>query len=87
MIYLHMNLIEQVINNSEGFYLIDWDNSYVDKSFSIHDWKSLCIVPVIYNGKVIGIIYVSISVNTREYTQEDLSLINYLGQLMIPLFL
>lgn len=83
----NMNLIEQVINNSEGFYLIDWDNSYLDKSFSIHDWKSLCIVPVIYNGKVIGIIYVSISVNTREYTQEDLSLINYLGQLMIPLFL
>ncbi|WP_315077612.1 diguanylate cyclase [uncultured Clostridium sp.] len=82
----NMNLIEEVINNSKGYYLIDWDNSYVDEPFNIYDWKSLCIVPIIYNGKVIGIIYVSISVNTREYTQEDLSLINYLGQLMIPLF-
>ncbi len=81
-----MNLIEQAINNAKGYYLIDWDNSYVDKSFNIHDWKSLCITPIIYNGQVIGIIYVSISVNKREYTQEDLSLINYLGQLMIPLF-
>ncbi|MGN2369812.1 diguanylate cyclase [Clostridium cagae] len=82
----NMNLIEQAINNAKGYYLIDWDNSYVDKSFNIHDWKSLCITPIIYNGQVIGIIYASISVNKREYTQEDLSLINYLGQLMIPLF-
>ncbi|WP_252212721.1 diguanylate cyclase [Clostridium sp. CMCC3677] len=83
---LNMTLIEEAINNAKGYYLIDWDNSYVDKCFGIHDWKSLCITPIIYNGEVIGIIYVSISVNKREYTQEDLSLINYLGQLMIPLF-
>ncbi|AOR24899.1 diguanylate cyclase [Clostridium taeniosporum] len=82
----NINLIEQVIKNAKGCYLVDWDNSYINKHFGIYDWKSLCINPIIYNNEVIGIIYVSISVNKKEYTLEDLHLINYLGQLMIPLF-
>lgn len=80
------DLIKESINNNSDLCLIDWNNIYINESFGIPDWKSLCITPLIFNGNIVALIYISISVNEKEFTKEDLNLIKYFGQLSISLF-
>ncbi|MBW6408637.1 GGDEF domain-containing protein [Clostridium weizhouense] len=80
------DLIKESINNNNDLCLIDWNNTYINESFGIPDWKSLCITPLIFNGYIVALIYISISVNEKEFTKDDLNLIKYFGQLSISLF-
>ncbi|SFD33091.1 diguanylate cyclase [Clostridium uliginosum] len=82
----NMKLVYDIINNNNGLYLVDWSNTYINQSYGIPDWKSLCITPLICNGEIIAILYLSISVNEKEFNQGDLDLLYYFGQLAISLF-
>jgi hypothetical protein len=55
--------------------------------YGIPDWKSVCIVPIICNGEVLAILYLSVSVNKKEYIYDDCNLLSCLAEISIPIFL
>lgn len=83
----NFKLIYKVIENEEGIYLVDWTNMDSHNYYGIPDWKSVCIVPIICNGEVLAILYLSVSVNKKEYIYDDCNLLNCLAEISIPIFL
>ena len=82
----NFNSINECILIKKGTYLIDWGNIDNHNIHGVPDWKSICIAPVIYNGKVVAIVYLSVSVNNKEFTDTDLSLLNCFIDVAIPIF-
>ena len=67
-------------------YKVDWDNIGKQDKYGIPDWKSVCIVPVVCNEEVISLIYLSVSVNKKEFTVIDLNKLNFFADMGIPIF-
>lgn len=82
----NFKLIYQVIENEKGMYLIDWDNVDNDTSYGIPDWKSVCITPIICNGEILAVIYLSVSVNKKEFICNDYNLLSYFAEMSVPIF-
>lgn len=73
-------MMNQVIANKTGLYIVDWDGSREKlKSSWIPDWKSILIAPIIYNGIIKGILYLSVSINEKEFNHNDLNFVNTLS--------
>lgn len=54
--------------------------------YGIPDWKWIFITPVICNEEVKALIYVSVSVNKKEFTSMELNQLNFLADMGIPIF-
>ena len=78
--------INKCISSKRGVYLVDWNNINNNSIYVVHDWKSICIAPVLYNGQVIAVVYVSVSVSNKEFNEIDLSILNCLIDVAIPIF-
>ncbi|MDD7792915.1 diguanylate cyclase [Clostridium sp. 'White wine YQ'] len=73
------DLVEEVITNKNGRYLVDWDNVYNQNGSTwMPDWRSLLIVPLIKNGEVKGVVYLSVSINEKEFSYNDLNFVSSL---------
>lgn len=83
----NLKFVYKVIDNGKGMYKIDWENGKMDTKDSIPEWKSVCLVPVINNGDIIAVIYLSDSINNKEFNNNDFSLLSSIAQLSIPVFL
>lgn len=79
-------LIYKSIKTKEGYYSVDWDNVIIDNKIDVPEWKSICIKPVICNGDVIAVIYLSIPVSEKEYTLVDYNLLKCLVEVGMPMF-
>lgn len=82
----NQGLIYKSIKTKEGFYLVDWDNVIITDEINIPEWKSICIKPVICNGEVIAVIYLSISVSEKEYSLVDYNVLTCLAESGMPVF-
>ena len=82
----NFKLVYQTIENKKGMYKVDWDNIGKQDKYGIPDWKSVCIVPVVCNEEVIALIYLSVSVNKKEFTVIDLNKLNFFADMGIPIF-
>ncbi|MDT8716754.1 diguanylate cyclase [Clostridium sp. 19966] len=79
-------IIDEILKTGKGRCLIDWDGIYdYDSMKGIPDWKSILISPIINNGEVRGIIYLSVSSKTKEFEAEDLNYVGMLAQIMISI--
>ena len=67
-------------------YLVDWGNINNHNIHGVPDWKSICIAPVVYDGEVIAVVYLSVSVNNKEFTEFDLSILDCFIDVAIPIF-
>lgn len=83
----NFNLIDKVMENGEGLYLVDWNSMDNHNCYGIPDWKSICIAPIICNSEILAMIYLSISVNKKEYVYNDYNLLNCLAEISLPIFL
>ena len=54
--------------------------------YGIPDWKSVCITPIICNGEILAVLYLSVSVNKKEFTCNDYNLLNCFAEIGIPIF-
>ena len=80
---LNLEVIERVIKKKKGEFLIDWDNSTAQYALSDEPiWQSIMVLPVIENGLVLGIIYLSVPLKEKEFTTEDYNL----GNLLVNIF-
>lgn len=76
------NIIESVIEKKQGVFLIDWDEIRdYDSLTGIPDWHSVIVVPLINEGKVKGILSLSVSIKQKEFKYDDLNFVNTLGDL------
>ncbi len=78
---LNEKIISRVIHNKKGEFLIDWDNlEDFDKVSGIPNFKSVIAVPMVKNGEVKGITYLSSSLDHKEFDFNALNLTkNYAG--------
>lgn len=79
--YLNQKVIQRVIDNQKGEFLIDWDNlDNVDPISGIPNWTSIMAIPMIKKGKIKGVVYLSIPLKKREFDFESFNLSkNYAG--------
>jgi len=61
-------LIEKVIQCKQGEYLIDWEDiSHIDIFTGTPNWKSVIVIPILFNSELKGIMYLSVSVKEKEF--------------------
>ena len=82
----NMKAVYEAIENESGKYMVDWDNIYNNNRYGIPDWKSICVTPIIYNGYIIAILYLEVSVNEKEFTFNDYKILNCFGEMGTSIF-
>lgn len=82
----NFKLIYETIEEGKGRYLIDWESMDNYNHYGIPDWKSVCITPIICNGEILAVLYLSVSVNKREFTLNDYNLLNCFAEISVPIF-
>ncbi len=82
----NFKLIYQTIEEEKGMYLVDWESMDDHNNYGIPDWKSVCIAPIICNGEILAILYLSFSVNKKEFTCSDYNLLNCFAEIGVPIF-
>lgn len=83
----NFKLVNQVIEEEKGLYLVDWESMDSHNSYGLPDWKSVCIAPIICNGELLAVIYLSISVNEKEFICNDYNVLNFLIEIGSSIFL
>lgn len=79
---LNMDIIQRVVENKKGEFLIDWDDSTAQDPFTEEPiWQSLLVLPLIKNGIVLGLIYLSVPLKEKEFNIEDFNLGNLLSNI------
>ena len=80
---INENIIKRVISNLEGEYLIDWEN-IKDKDILTGNpnWQSIIAVPLIFNGNIKGIIYISVPIKEKEFDYKCYNYINIIGDII-----
>jgi len=78
----NLDAINSVIDNKQGVYMLDWDeNLKYDSITGIPEWNSICVVPLIKNGDIKGVLYLSVSTKKKEFKFEEFNFISTLGDL------
>lgn len=82
----NFDYVYKCISEKEGTYFVDWENIDNHNIHGIPDWKSICLSPVIYDGSVTAIVYLSVSINHKEFGSSDLNLLNCFIDVALPIF-
>lgn len=82
----NFKLVYKTIEDKKGTYQVDWDNMGKQDKYGIPDWKSVCVTPVICNDEILALIYVSVSVNNKEFTEAELNQLNFFADIGVPIF-
>ena len=82
----NFKIIYETIEEEKGIYLIDWESMDNYNHYGIPDWKSICVTPVICNGEILAVLYLSVSVNKREFTLNDYNLLNCFAEIGVSIF-
>ncbi len=78
-------LIDKVIQSKQGECLIDWEDiSHIDIFTGTPNWKSVIVVPIVYDGELIGVIYLSVSVKEKEFDYNAYNLAKITSSTMGP---
>lgn len=82
----NLDFVYKVIDDGKSIYNIDWKNGRKHEGNSIPEWNSVCLTPVMSNGKIIAVLYLYDSINNKEFDNNDCILLNSISQLSIPVF-
>ena len=82
----NFKLIKKVIEEKKGMYLIDWESTVNYDEYDMPEWKSICMIPIICNGKVVAVLYLSSSVTQKEFNYSDYNLLNCFAEVGTPIF-
>lgn len=72
--------IEFILGTKRGRYFIDWTTDKTSGgSFKHKDFDSILIAPLMKNGKVFGLLKVSVPLLVKEFTKRDLNYVEVLS--------
>ncbi|SHH40303.1 diguanylate cyclase (GGDEF) domain-containing protein [Caloranaerobacter azorensis DSM 13643] len=70
------NIIEKVLHNRKGEFLIDWEDiGKIDPATGKPDWQSVIVAPSIINGRLKGILYLSVPIKEKEFDYNSYNFI------------
>lgn len=73
--YINYKIIEEVINNKKGDFLIDWENSYEKESFlKAPNWQSVMAIPLVVNNNVKAVGYMTVPIKEKEFDYNSYNL-------------
>lgn len=80
--YLNYDVIDRVAKGRKGEFLIDWDNiDNLDSLSGLPNWQSVIVIPMIRDEEVKGIIYISTSIQNKEFTFKEFNLSKSFGNI------
>lgn len=66
--YLNYEIINRVVANKKGEFLIDWDTGYeTDMSLSTPNWQSVIVLPLLVDEKVKAVGYITVPIKEKEF--------------------
>lgn len=80
---INYKIIQNVIKSHKGDFLIDWENIKEKDLFTGNpNWFSLIVVPLIFEGKLKGILQLSVYLNEKEFDYETYNFVNIIGEIL-----
>lgn len=77
------DIVNTVIESREGLFKIDWnEESKKDMMTNIPDWYSILAMPIVIQGNVRGVIYLTSSTRHKEFDVNDMNFVRVLSDLM-----
>lgn len=84
---LNYNIIKDCVSKKEGAFLVDWQySSRLEGNELLPDWKSLCVTPIINDGEVKGCMYLSVSINKKEFSFDEYNYITTICEMATAMF-
>lgn len=81
-ININKDFTNKVISSKKGDTFIDWSNVGIDNTDNKNpNWKSVLISPLISDGNIIGLIYITTSLKDKEFDINNLNMCNLLGNI------
>lgn len=82
-----LNIISKALSHKKAEIFIDWESyDTINPITGAPDWKSIIYIPLIKNGDVKGIVYVSISINEKEFNRNDFNLVKLISNIFLANF-
>ncbi|MBU3146568.1 diguanylate cyclase [Clostridium sp. CF012] len=79
-------IIKSVIDSKQGVCKIDWDTiTEYDTVTGVPNWQSVMAIPLIYGDIVKGVLYLTESTMTKEFSFEDFNFVNTLGKIIVQI--
>lgn len=79
---INCNLLESILESKEGKYFIDWEKpDQDDDRNNILKWLSVLIVPIIKEGIIKSILYITVPAKEKEFEARDLNLCRVLSNI------
>ncbi|GGA65547.1 diguanylate cyclase [Ornithinibacillus halotolerans] len=76
-------IVNTVLQSSQGLYTIDWERTdKINPVNGLPDWESVSCVPIINDGKVKGVIYLSVPARMKEFGADELNVLNVYSELV-----
>lgn len=76
-------IIKRVIANETGEYLIDWEDvENINILTGTPNWQSLVVVPLISQGKVKGILQISVPIKEKEFDYSNYNFVRTAGDIV-----
>ncbi|WFA09439.1 diguanylate cyclase [Tissierella sp. Yu-01] len=82
--YVNQNLINHVLESKTGECFIDLDNiDNQEKVIEDQNWQAILIVPLIKQGGIKGIVYITVPLKEKEFDFMNLNVCNVLSNIFI----
>ncbi|NLX63070.1 MAG: GGDEF domain-containing protein [Tissierellia bacterium] len=73
--YINYKIVEDVIVNKKGDFLIDWESSFEkDSVLKTPNWQSVMAIPLIANNKVKAVGYMTVPIKEKEFDYNTYNL-------------
>ena len=80
--YINDDIVKKVIANGEGKFLIDWESVKEDKLIlNTPDWQSIMVIPLVFNGDMKGVIYITVPIKEKEFDYNSYNLARVLCEI------
>lgn len=74
-LFVNYDIVERVIAGGKGEFLIDWESvKEMDIVLSTPNWQSVIAMPLIYNGIIGGVAYITVSIKEKEFDYNSYNL-------------
>lgn len=80
---INEDIINRVIENKAGEYLIDWEQTDdIDNITLSPNWKSIVITPAILNGDIKALIKLSVPIKEKEFDYNTYNYVNIISNII-----
>lgn len=78
-ININNKIVNRVMESRKGEFLIDWETvNNIDMVTGTPNWQSVIVTPLIFEGKVKGVVYLSVPMREKEFDYNCYNLVNTL---------